>query len=62
MIDKKSCAVCAWREDCQKRFTGGDELALRCPEFTFDIRLKKKVKENEEHKGPDKGKGESGGK
>ncbi len=44
-IDKKSCAVCAWREDCKKRYSRGDDYALRCPDFTFDVRLKSKEDE-----------------
>jgi hypothetical protein len=35
------CAVCAWRETCQKKFTvsGRD---IRCPDFTRDLSLEKK--------------------
>jgi hypothetical protein len=43
MEDKRiSCSVCAWRATCKKRFMSGDSLALHCPEFTYDVSLKKK--------------------
>ena len=40
-----SCAVCAWRATCKKRFLSGDSVALHCPDFTFDVSLKKKKEE-----------------
>ncbi len=40
MVRRISCAVCAWRETCGKRFSASDDLALQCPDFTFDVRLK----------------------
>ncbi len=46
MEDKKiSCSVCAWRVTCRKRFMHGDSFALHCPDFTFDVTLKNKQKE-----------------
>ncbi len=39
--DQKSCLTCAWRETCQKRFASAEDLGSRCPEYTFDVRLKK---------------------
>ncbi|WP_022669733.1 hypothetical protein [Hippea alviniae] len=43
MEDKRiSCAVCAWRATCKKRYMHGDSFALHCPDFTFDLSLKKK--------------------
>jgi hypothetical protein len=41
--DQKSCMTCAWRETCQKRFSSTEDLGLRCPEYTFDVRLKKNI-------------------
>ncbi len=41
--DQKSCITCAWRETCQKRFSSTEDLGLRCPEYTFDVRLKKNI-------------------
>lgn len=34
------CAVCAWRETCQKRFTRDSGSPFRCPDFTRDVTLK----------------------
>ncbi len=48
MENKKiSCSVCAWRETCKKRFMQGDSFALHCPEFTFDLTLKRGQKDKE---------------
>lgn len=43
------CAVCAWRETCQKKFSisGRD---MRCPEFLKDITIKDKKEEEEKDK------------
>ncbi len=43
---KEDCAVCAWREDCQKKFSlsGRD---MRCPDFALDVRVKKQSGEQE---------------
>ena len=34
------CAVCAWRETCQKRFSRDTGSPIRCPDFTRDVTLK----------------------
>ncbi len=34
------CAVCAWRENCQKRFTRDTGSPFKCPDFTRDVTLK----------------------
>jgi len=39
-VDKKSCVICAWRETCQKRFSVTYDIALNCPDYTFDVTLK----------------------
>ena len=36
----KSCHICAWRADCQKRFGKPDSFALHCPEYTRDVKIK----------------------
>ncbi len=38
-IKKDICIVCAWRENCQKKFSvsGRD---IRCPDFVRDLRIK----------------------
>jgi hypothetical protein len=38
--EKTICALCAWRETCQKKFSvsGRD---MRCTDFVRDLRIKK---------------------
>jgi len=51
MEDKKiSCSVCAWRATCKKRFSISGDVALHCPDFTFDLTLKKKDQKKEDKK------------
>jgi len=38
-MSRQSCAVCAWRENCDKRFSVCDGGA-RCPDFSRDISIK----------------------
>jgi hypothetical protein len=38
-MPRQSCAVCAWRENCSKRFCIPDGGA-RCPDFTRDVSIK----------------------
>lgn len=38
-MSRHSCAVCAWRENCNKRFSVSDGGA-RCPDFSRDISIK----------------------
>jgi hypothetical protein len=37
--ERSICAICAWRETCQKKFSlsGRD---VNCPEYTRDISIK----------------------
>jgi len=42
---RKSCLVCAWRANCAKRFSMGDNATLHCPDFSEDITLRKTVVE-----------------
>lgn len=37
----KSCLACAWRADCAKRFSIGDDATLHCPDFSLDVTLNK---------------------
>ena len=39
---RKSCLVCAWRANCAKRFSMGDDTTLHCPDFSEDITLRKR--------------------
>lgn len=36
---RQSCAVCAWRENCAKRFCVQDGGA-RCPDYSRDVSIK----------------------
>jgi hypothetical protein len=38
-MSRQSCAVCAWRENCNKRFSVCDG-GSRCPDFSRDISIK----------------------
>lgn len=45
-MSRQSCAVCAWRERCAKRFTITDTGA-RCPDFCRDVQIKDIPEETE---------------
>ena len=38
-MSRQSCAACAWRENCNKRFSVSDG-GTRCPDFSRDICIK----------------------
>jgi len=40
--DKRYCSICAWRENCQKRFSVATDSAgnVHCPDFTRDLSIK----------------------
>lgn len=38
-MSRQSCAVCAWRENCNKRFSVCDGGA-RCPDFSRDVSIR----------------------
>ncbi|MDD5284887.1 MAG: hypothetical protein PHD54_03445 [Desulfuromonadaceae bacterium] len=38
-MSRQSCAVCAWREHCNKRFCIPDSGA-RCPDFSRDVSIR----------------------
>jgi len=40
---RKSCLVCAWRANCAKRFSMGDDATLHCPDFSEDVTLRKRA-------------------
>ena len=44
-MSRQSCAVCAWRENCNKRFSVCDGGA-RCPDFSRDISIKDTCPDN----------------
>lgn len=43
-MGRQSCVICAWRENCGKRFSVSDGGA-RCPDFTRDLRIKETADE-----------------
>ena len=40
--DKRLCAICAWRKDCQKRFMVASDsfLNVHCPDYTRDVTIR----------------------
>jgi hypothetical protein len=44
-MSQQNCAVCAWRENCSKRFSIQDN-GSRCPDFSRDVSIKEVVEEN----------------
>ena len=44
--ERQFCAICAWRETCNKKFCVPDGGA-RCPEYTRDISIKSPPKTDE---------------
>ncbi len=46
--DKQTlCVICAWRENCAKRFAMSQDSTLHCPDFSEDISLKKSAASEE---------------
>jgi hypothetical protein len=41
--EKKLCVLCAWRENCQKRFIiSTDQLGnVQCPDYCRDVSIRK---------------------
>jgi len=41
-LEKKLCAVCAWRRNCKKKFSSSSSGtgALYCTDFTKDLSIK----------------------
>ena len=39
---KKYCLICAWRENCQKRFSIVTDASgcVRCPDYSRDLSIK----------------------
>jgi len=52
MSERKICAICAWRANCQKRFNVVmDSLGnVRCPDYSRDLSIKDKDIEEAEKK------------
>jgi hypothetical protein len=45
------CVVCAWRQDCQKKYMLKEGLASRCAEFSKDVSIGKKEKDDTKKSG-----------
>ncbi len=39
-VDRKNCAICAWRRNCKKKFSSSSGSALHCSDFTRDLSIK----------------------
>ena len=41
-IEKKYCAICAWRVSCQKRFSVATDAQgfVHCPDYSRDLSIK----------------------
>lgn len=41
MLDRRVCSICAWRENCQKRFivSVDSHFNVHCPDYTRDVRI-----------------------
>lgn len=51
---KQFCVICAWRENCAKKFSVPDGGA-HCPDFTRDVSLRDSDEVKESDKGEGKG-------
>jgi hypothetical protein len=42
--EKRFCAICAWRENCQKRFSVVCDASgnVRCPDYSRDLSIKER--------------------
>ena len=47
MTTVQRCVICAWRQNCAKRFSVSDGGA-RCPDFTRDVSIKIQPSEDDE--------------
>jgi len=43
-IEKKYCSICAWRADCQKRYSVATDVSgcVRCHDYSRDLAIKDK--------------------
>ncbi|MBF0558619.1 MAG: hypothetical protein HQL08_07540 [Nitrospirae bacterium] len=46
--EKEFCVICAWRENCKKKFSL--KAGQRCPDFSKDLAIKDKPEEKKEGK------------
>lgn len=46
--ERKLCVICAWRKNCNKKFSL--EGKLHCPDFSRDLTIKGEMKDEREDK------------
>lgn len=39
--DRITCAVCAWRGSCAKKFSKAGQISIHCQDFTRDVTIKR---------------------
>lgn len=44
------CILCAWRENCKKKFLKGKDVSVRCPDYTKDLSIKHPEKDDDKKK------------
>jgi hypothetical protein len=50
--EKTICVVCAWRGDCQKKYSFSSSGGAKCPDYTRDLKLSKEKDKTIERKKP----------
>ncbi len=50
--DRSLCSICAWRNECKKRFRPG--AGINCPDFTRDLTIKTEDEKDLDSKGEGK--------
>jgi hypothetical protein len=50
--EKTICLVCAWRENCQKKYSFSSSGGTKCPDYTRDLNLPKDNENKIEKKKP----------
>lgn len=45
---RKLCLNCAWRANCAKRFSMGDDCTLHCPDYCEDVTLRRQKEKQAE--------------
>ena len=48
--EKTLCVVCAWRENCQKKYSFSSSGNSKCPDYTRDLQLPKNAEKKSEGK------------
>jgi hypothetical protein len=46
--EKTLCVVCAWRENCQKKYSFSSSGNSKCPDYTRDMQLPKEAENKNE--------------